>query len=120
MHILVVHDYGPLGKVLLERLRETHLQVSPLLVSDPASADLSGLDHWIPEDTDLIVNALWQADPELAEGDPDGTKTAVFSLPVAMAEYAREHGMALLMNSHILHVYRRSCYRLAGSDSEKR
>lgn len=106
MHILVVHDYGPLGKVLLERLRETHLQVSPLLVSDPASADLSGLDHWIPEDTDLIVNALWQADPELAEGDPDGTKTAVFSLPVAMAEYAREHGMALFQLS--------SCYVFDG------
>lgn len=58
MHVLVVHDYGPLGKVLLERLRQTHLRVSPLLVSDPANADLDSLDNWIPEDTDLIVNAL--------------------------------------------------------------
>lgn len=106
MHILVVHDYGPLGKVLLERLRETHLQVSPLLVSDPANADLDALDHWIPEETDLIVNALWLADPEVAEQDPEGTHKAAFSLPVAMAEYARERGIALVQLS--------SCYVFDG------
>ena len=48
MHVLVVHDYGPLGKILLERLRETHLHVSPLLVSDAANADLDALENWIP------------------------------------------------------------------------
>ncbi len=52
MHVLVVHDYGPLGKLVLERLRDTPLQVSPLLVSDPASANLNALENWIPEDTD--------------------------------------------------------------------
>lgn len=106
MHVLVVHDYGPLGKVLLERLRETHLQVSPLLVSDPQSADLNALDNWIPEDTDLIVNALWLADPEKAEQDQEGIHTAAFSLPVAMAEYAREHDMVLFQLS--------SCYVFDG------
>ena len=87
MHVLVVHDYSPLGKVLLERLRETSLNVSPLLVSDPAGANLSALESWIPEDTDLIVNALWLADPEAAELDPEGTHRAAFSLPVAIAEF---------------------------------
>lgn len=106
MHVLVVHDYGPLGKILLERLRETHLQVSPLLVSDPSNADLDALENWIPEDTDLIVNALWMADPEVAEKDPEGVHMAAFSLPVAMAEFARDRGMALLQVS--------SCYVFDG------
>ncbi|MGF2736461.1 sugar nucleotide-binding protein [Marinobacter sp. DUT-1] len=106
MHVLVVHDYGPLGKVLLERLRETHLQISPLLVSDAASADLNALDNWIPEDTDLIVNALWLADPEVAQKAPEDTHKAAFSLPVAMAEHAREHGIALFQLS--------SCYVFDG------
>ncbi|GGE67689.1 NAD(P)-dependent oxidoreductase [Streptosporangium jomthongense] len=106
MHVLVVHDYGPLGKVLLERLKGTSLHVSPLLVSDPASANLSALESWIPDDTDLIVNALWLADPEAAERDPEGTHKAAFSLPVAMAEFARERGMALFQLS--------SCYVFDG------
>ena len=106
MHVLVVHDYGPLGKVLLERLRATHLLVSPLLVSDPSNADLDALENWIPEDTDLIVNALWMADPEVAENDPEGVHMAAFSLPVAMAEFARDRGMALLQLS--------SCYVFDG------
>lgn len=106
MHVLVVHDYGPLGKILLERLRETFLHVSPLLVSDPVSANLSALESWIPEDTDLIVNALWLADPEAAERDPEGTHKAAFSLPVAIAEFARDRGMALFQLS--------SCYVFDG------
>lgn len=106
MHVLVVHDYGPLGKILLERLKETSLQVSPLLVSSPVSADFSALENWIPEDTDLIVNALWQADPEAAEQDPEGTHKIVFSLPLAIAELARDRGMALFQLS--------SCYVFDG------
>ena len=106
MHVLVVHDYGPMGKILLERLREIHLQVSPLLVSDPSNADLDALENWIPEDTDLIVNALWMADPEIAENDPEGAHMAAFSLPVAMAEFARDRGMALFQLS--------SCYVFDG------
>jgi len=106
VHVLVVHDYGPLGKVLLERLRLTHLRVSPLLVSDPDNADLSALDHWIPDDTDLVVNALWLADPEKAEADRDATYQAAFSLPLALAEYVRDRGMALLQLS--------SCYVFDG------
>lgn len=106
MHVLVVHDYGPLGKVLLERLRATRLHVSPLLVSDPSNADLDALENWIPEDTDLVVNALWMADPEVAEKDPEGVHMAAFSLPVAIAEFARDRGIALLQLS--------SCYVFDG------
>ncbi|MBO6849418.1 MAG: sugar nucleotide-binding protein [Marinobacter sp.] len=106
MHVVVVHDYGPLGKVLLERLRETPLLVTPLLVSDPDRADLSALEEWIPEDTDLIVNALWLTDPEVAERDPEGVHLAAFSLPVALAEFAGERHMALLQLS--------SCYVFDG------
>lgn len=106
MHVLVVHDYGPLGRVLLERLRNTSLQVSPLLISELETADLTALDGWIPHDTDLIVNALWLADPEAAEQDPETAHKVAFSLPVALAEYARDRNMALLQLS--------SCYVFDG------
>ena len=106
MHVLVVHDYGPLGKVLLERLRETHLKVSPLLVSDPAKASITALDSWVPEDTDLIVNALWLDDPEKAEQNPELAHEATFALPLALAEFARTRNMALLQLS--------SCYVFDG------
>lgn len=106
MHVLVVHDYGPFGKVLLERLRQTHLRVSPLLVSDPANADLDSLDNWIPEDTDLIVNALWLDDPEVAEVHREVVHEAAFSLPLALARHASERDMAMLQLS--------SCYVFDG------
>ncbi|MDF0752286.1 NAD(P)-dependent oxidoreductase [Marinobacter sp. 71-i] len=106
MHVLVVHDYGPLGRVLLERLRNTSLHVSPLLISELETADLSALEGWVPPDTDLIVNALWLADPEIAENNPESVHKASFSLPVALAEYACERNMALLQLS--------SCYVFDG------
>lgn len=99
MNVLVVHDYGPFGRILLERLKKTPLHISPLLVSEPESVELSALSGWIPEDTDLVVNALWMADPELAEQDPEATRHAAFSLPMALAEHARAHGMGLLQLS---------------------
>lgn len=106
MHVLVVHDYGPLGRVLLERLRKTSLHVSPLLISELETADLTALEGWIPDDTDLIVNALWLANPEVAEKDPEAAHKVAFSLPVALAEYARDRNMALLQLS--------SCYVFDG------
>ncbi|PXX90188.1 dTDP-4-dehydrorhamnose reductase [Marinobacter vulgaris] len=106
MHVLVIHDYGPLGRVLLERLRNTSVQVTPLLVSDLESADLTALEGWIPDDTDLIVNALWLADPEIAEKNPEAAHKASFSLPVALAKHACERNIALLQLS--------SCYVFDG------
>lgn len=112
MHVLVVHDYGPLGRVLLEALRQTHLQVSPLLISELDSVELSALEAWIPEDTDLIVNALWLADPELAESDPEFAHKASFSLPLALAEYASKHDMSLLQltSSYVFDGRKQSAY----------
>jgi len=112
VHVLVVHDYGPLGRVLLETLRETHLQVSPLLISEVDSVELTALANWVPDDTDLIVNALWLADPELAENDPEFAHKASFSLPVALAEYASEHNMSLLQlsSSYVFDGRKQSAY----------
>lgn len=106
MNVLVVHDYGPLGRLVLDRLRRTPLQVSPLLISEPEKIDMSGLDQWVPDNTDLIVNALWLTDPEAAEQDPDATHKAAFTIPLALAEYASKRSMALLQLS--------SCYVFDG------
>ncbi|MDC0662527.1 sugar nucleotide-binding protein [Marinobacter sp. SS21] len=106
MNVLVVHDYGPLGRVLLEQLKRSSLHISPLLISEPDNADLAALADWVPEDTDLIVNALWLTDPERAEKDPEAARQMAFSVPMALAEHARSSGMALLQLS--------SCYVFDG------
>ncbi len=106
MNVLVVHDYGPLGRVLLEQLKRTSLHISPLLISEPDNADLAALADWVPEDTDLIVNALWLTDPEKAEKDPEAARQMAFSVPMALAEHARSSDMALLQLS--------SCYVFDG------
>jgi len=106
VNVLVVHDYGPLGRVLLEQLKRTSLHISPLLISEPDNADLAALADWVPEDTDLIVNALWLTDPEKAEKDPEAARQMAFSVPMALAEHARSSDMALLQLS--------SCYVFDG------
>ncbi|MEX0603695.1 MAG: sugar nucleotide-binding protein [Marinobacter sp.] len=112
MNVVVVHDYGPLGQILLERLKKTSLQLSPLLVSEPSKADLSALAQWVPDDTDLIVNALWLADPEEAEIDPEATRQAAFSIPMALAEHARKHNQAVvqLSTSYVFDGRKQSAY----------
>jgi len=112
VHVLVVHDYGPLGRVLLERLRNTSLHVSPLLISELETADLSALEGWVPDDTDLIVNALWLADPESAEKNPELAHKASFSLPVALAEHACERNITLLQlsSSYVFDGRKQSAY----------
>ncbi|SDX60075.1 SDR family oxidoreductase [Marinobacter mobilis] len=106
MKVLVVHDYGPLGRVLLEQLKKSSLVISPLLISEPGNVDLTALADWIPADTDFIINALWLSDPQQAEANPEAARQTVFSIPIALAEHAREHGMALLQLS--------SCYVFDG------
>ncbi|PVY78888.1 dTDP-4-dehydrorhamnose reductase [Tamilnaduibacter salinus] len=112
MNLLVVHDYSPLGRLLLERLRGTPLQVRPLLVSQPDAVDLEALEDWIPDDTDLIVNALWHTDPEAAEQDPERIRQEVFSIPLGLAEHARTHDMALLQlsTSYVFDGRKQSAY----------
>ena len=112
MNVLVVHDYGPLGRLLMERLRETRLGVSSLLISQPDEVDLVALARWVPADTDLIVNALWQGDPEQAEREPELARQWSFSVPLALAEYARERDIALLQlsSSYIFDGRKQSAY----------
>lgn len=112
MKVLVVHDYGPLGRVLLEQLKKTSLVISPLLISEPESLDLSALADWIPADTDLIVNALWLSDPQQAEINPEAARQTLFSIPMALAEHAREQGMALmqLSSSYVFDGRKQSAY----------
>lgn len=106
MQVLVVHDYGPLGRLLLDRLKRSPVAVRSLLIngSDVISAD--AMNDWVPEDTDLIVNTLWTIDPELAEADPETAHKLAFTLPTVLAEHASEKGMSLLQLS--------SCYVFDG------
>lgn len=83
----------------MKRLARTHLEVTPLLISDLSHLDLSGVPQWIPEGTDVIVNAMWLTDPEPAETDPEQARTKAFSLPMALAEYAAAHNMILVQLS---------------------
>lgn len=112
MKVLVVHDYGPLGRVLLEQLKKTSLAISPLLISEPGSADLNALADWIPSDTNVIVNALWLTDPVEAEAHPEAARQKAFSIPMALAEHARAMGMGLmqLSSSYVFDGRKQSAY----------
>jgi dTDP-4-dehydrorhamnose reductase len=107
-----VHDYGPLGQILLERLKKTSLHIIPLLISEPDKADLSAVAQWVPEDADLIVNALWLADPEAAENDPEAIRQAAFSIPMTLAEHARKNNQAVvqLSTSYVFDGRKQSAY----------
>lgn len=112
MNVLVVHNNGVLGRLLLKRLARTHLEVTPLLISDLSHLDLSGVPQWIPEGTDVIVNAMWLSDPEPAEADPEQARTKAFSLPMALAEYAAANDMILLQlsTSYVFDGRKQSAY----------
>ena len=112
MNVLVVHNNGVLGRLLLKRLARTHLEVTPLLISDLSHLDLSGVPQWIPEGTDVIVNAMWLTDPEPAEADPEQARTKAFTLPMALAEYAAANDMILvqLSTSYVFDGRKQSAY----------
>ena len=99
MKVLVVHDNGVLGRLLLNQLSHTHLEVTPLLISDLAELDLSAVEQWVPRTTDIILNAMWLTDPEAAEADPELARAKAFSLPMALAEYASANDMILVQLS---------------------
>lgn len=112
MNVLVVHDNGVLGRMLLKRLARTHLEVTPLLISDLSHLDMSGVDQWIPDVTDVIVNAMWLSDPEPAQVDPEHARTKAFSLPMALAEHAASNDMSLvqLSTSYVFDGRKQSAY----------
>jgi dTDP-4-dehydrorhamnose reductase len=112
VNVLVVHDNGVLARLLLKQLGNTHLEVTPLLISDLSDLDLSGVEQWVPRTTDLIVNAMWLTDPETAEADPELARTKAFSLPMALAEYAAANEMILLQlsTSYVFDGRKQSAY----------
>ncbi len=112
MKVLVVHDNGVLGRLLLNQLSHTHLEVTPLLISDLAELDLSAVEQWVPRTTDIILNAMWLTDPEAAEADPELARAKAFSLPMALAEYASANDMILvqLSTSYVFDGRKQSAY----------
>lgn len=112
MNVLVVHDNGVLGRLLLNQLSHTHLEVTPLLISDLAELDLSAVEQWVPRATDIILNAMWLTDPEAAEADPELARAKAFSLPMALAEYASANDMILvqLSTSYVFDGRKQSAY----------
>jgi dTDP-4-dehydrorhamnose reductase len=106
VNVLVVHDYSDLGRLLMAGLKESPVSIRSLVIRDPGSVDSQALEEWIASDTDLIVNAFWHIDPELAESDSEDTHQWTFSVPVALAEHARAHEMAMFQLS--------SCYVFDG------
>lgn len=101
MHIAVVHDNGLLGRVLLERLKQSSLPVSPVLVSRPELLKPADVSSCLPEKADIIVNTLQLTDPQTAEQDLEHTRHLAFSLPMAFAEHARAHDLIMVQFSSI-------------------
>ncbi len=110
--ILVVHDKGVLGRLLLNRLKKTHLAVTPVVISDPAHLNVEEVGQWLPDDVDVIVNAMWLSDPEPAEADPEQTRHRAFSIPLAIAEHAaaRNKVMIQLSTSYVFDGRKQSAY----------
>lgn len=101
MHIAVVHDNGLSGRVILERLKQSALHVSPVLVSRPELLKPDDVSSCLPQNTDIIVNTLQLSDPQAAEKDPEHTRHLAFSLPMAFAEHARTRDLILVQLSSI-------------------
>lgn len=106
MKILVIYEPGLLGQQLLRRLRETSLDVTPLLISQPADVALDELSSWIPEDCDLVINVLSMEDPEQAEQHPDAARHRLLDIPQVLAERAARDDIAMFQLS--------SCYVFDG------
>ena len=106
MKILVIYEPGALGQSLLERLNETGLNITPLLLSRPAEVALDQLQSWLEPDFDLVVNAITMDDPERAEQQPEQSRTRLYDIPTALAERAAFHAIAMLQLS--------SCYVFDG------
>lgn len=92
--------------MLLERLEQTSLQVTPLLFSKVDDITLAKVGSWLPADIDLIVNTVTLTEPQWAEDHPDCCRHRLLELPKALTDVCRERGMAMLQVS--------SCYVFDG------
>lgn len=106
MKILVIYEPGELGQSLLERLNDTGLNITPLLLSRPAEVALEQLQSWLEPDFDLVVNAITMDDPEKVALEPERSRACLYEIPTALAERAAFHAIAMMQLS--------SCYIFDG------
>ena len=106
VRILVIYEPGELGQRLLERLNGTGLNITPLLLSRPEEVALEQLQSWLEPHFDLVINVITLDDPETAETQPQQSRHRLYDLPVALAERAAIHAVAMLQLS--------SCYVFDG------
>lgn len=106
MKILVLEEYGKAGQLLLERLEETSLNVTPLLLSRVDDMSLAKVASWLPADIDLLVNTVTLAEPQWAEDHPEACRHRLLDLPKVLADVCRSRDIAMLQLS--------SCYVFDG------
>ncbi|MFE8072706.1 sugar nucleotide-binding protein [Marinobacteraceae bacterium S3BR75-40.1] len=106
MRVLVIHEWGFLGRLLLDQLRQTDLEVTPLLLSKPDEVDLTQLPGWVPDDVDMVINTLTSTDPLWVEQAPDMARHRLYDLPCALGKLCAERDLAMLQLS--------SCYVFDG------
>ncbi|QCF25197.1 SDR family oxidoreductase [Hydrocarboniclastica marina] len=106
MKILVLQEYGQAGQLLLERLEQTSLQITPVMVSKIDDLSLDKVESWLPEGMDLLVNTVALDDPQWAEAHPESCRHRLVELPRVLADFCKKHGMAMLQLS--------SCYIFDG------
>jgi len=96
LKILVVYEPGELGEALLSRLAAAGLEPTPLLLSRPSDVALDQLQSWVEPCFDLVINAITSVDAEQAEPVPQETRHRLHDLPVALAERAAFHAIAMM------------------------
>ncbi|MDX1587959.1 MAG: sugar nucleotide-binding protein [Oleiphilaceae bacterium] len=106
MKVLVIYEPGLLGQLLIERLRQTAMEVVPLLLSQPDSLSRATLEECLDAGTDMLVNLLTLDDPQLAEQEPAMARHRLLDLPSELARAAAARDMAMLQLS--------SCYVFDG------
>lgn len=106
MKILVIQEYGQAGTLLLERLEQTSLQVTPLLLSKVDDMSLAKVGAWLPDGMDIVVNTITLADPQWAEDHPEQCRHRLLEFPRALADICQARGAAMLQLS--------SCYVFDG------
>lgn len=106
MKILVLQEYGQAGQMLMERLEQTSLDVTPLLLSKVDDTPLAKIASWLPAEVDLLVNTITLADPQWAEAHSEICRHRLLDLPKVLADACKKRDIAMLQLS--------SCYVFDG------
>jgi len=110
--VLVIYEPNLPGRLLIERLRQTSLEVSPLLISRPDGVDPAQVGDWLTPDIDFVVNLLTLDDPREAEKQPEQARHLLVDLPgaIATAAAARNIGVLQLSNHYVFDGRKQSAY----------